>query len=169
MQKGAPTISDDLIAFNGADDCGHHKNSSIVIPWPEDDARGVEFNSKEYGIKSGHWFAGAMLAKRTCDGSCSYETFRLERVMNVGDWWKPDCHGRHFNCCKTAFRPYDLAVTTCLVLLCLHFPNWAEVLVSTDGTSENWQDASWIIKQALGRDVLVRIDENSDLQALEMS
>ncbi len=55
---------------------------------------------------NGPWFAGAVLQARSCDGDCSHETFRL---------YRSDQH--YFGFCKTACKPYDIAVTAALIIV----------------------------------------------------
>jgi hypothetical protein len=46
---------------------------------------------------------------------------------------------RYFDCCKTLYKPYDLAVQTCLVIAahCLG----EAIAVSSDGSMNEWQEA----------------------------
>ena len=87
---------------------------------------------------SGAWFAGLKLKHRSCGGDCSHETFSLPVEMKKQDWQEPigkishyDQHGKpvyndpqeiglYFNCCKTAYKPYDLAVIICLIIAKYH-------------------------------------------------
>jgi len=115
---------------------------------------------------SGTWFAGLKLKKRTCDGDCSHETFSLPLEVEKEDWQKPigrishyDSGGRpvyndpkevglYFQCCKTAFKPYDLAVIICLIIAKHHLNN--QILISSDGRIENWKDGMVICQKILG-------------------
>lgn len=143
--KGRPELTAELIAFNGADECGHPKDKSIVIPWPTTDAGGVQAGAGQ----AGSWFAGATLQTRTCDGSCSYESFIFERVMTVADYQrekKPE--GPFSDFCKTAFRPYDLAVTAALIIAKHHLGK--ELTVRSDGTAAQWFDGAMLCHSLLG-------------------
>lgn len=115
---------------------------------------------------SGTWFAGLKLKKRTCGGDCSHETFSLPLEVEKEDWQKPigrisyyDSRGRpvyndpkevglYFQCCKTAFKPYDLAVIICLIIAKHHLNN--QILISSDGRIENWKDGMVICQKIVG-------------------
>ena len=102
--RGKPEASLKCVWFNGAENCGHPKNSCIVIPWPTTDAHGIGTSEE---AESGNWFAGTTLNTRCCDGDCSYETFMFARDISKEEFLQPsDEHkGLYFACCKTAFRP----------------------------------------------------------------
>jgi hypothetical protein len=155
MGTGRPELTDDLIAFNGSDDCGHPKDASVVIPWPTEDAGGVQAGA---GL-AGSWFAGATLETRTCDGSCSYESFVIERVMDVPDYQRgrrPT--GPFFECCKTAFRPYDLAVTATLIIATHHLGG--ALIVRSDGEAAHWFDGAMLCQSFLGYGLDFKLDES---------
>lgn len=57
-------------------------------------------------------------------------------------------HGRFFGFCKTAFKPYDLAVQAALVVAA-HYLDEA-VVVSSDGSLEEWEDAIALCERVLG-------------------
>ena len=115
---------------------------------------------------SGTWFAGLKLKHRTCGGDCSHETFGLP--MRIG---KDDCQksigkishydqdgkpvyndaiavGRYFEFCKTAYKPYDLAVIICLLIAKHHLKE--QILISSDGAIDNWRDAMLVCQKILG-------------------
>lgn len=133
--KDSPTVERDFIGFNGLEHCGHAANSDISIPWPSDTAGGIGSNATAI---DGEWFAGSTLQHRTCNGDCSYESLWFERVMKPELWQEPE-NGLYFECCKTAFRPYDLAVTAFL-LIAKHYLK-DKIAVSTDGEQPQWDDA----------------------------
>lgn len=115
---------------------------------------------------SGRWFAGLKLKHRSCSGDCSHETFSLPCVMEKEDWQKPigkisyyDVDGKpvyndpkeiglYFNCCKTAYKPYDLAVIICLIIAKHHLGK--DILVASDGDIEQFQDGMVICQKILG-------------------
>lgn len=117
---------------------------------------------------SGQWFAGANLNSRTCGGDCSHETFRLECVYKpFADWDKPhgkysniinqdgtrnlnapNTVGKYFSFCKTAYKPYDLAVIICLIIA-KHYLGDA-IIVHSDGEIENWSDGMEICQRLFG-------------------
>jgi len=115
---------------------------------------------------SGTWFAGLKLRQRTCCGDCSHETFSISLKIEKEDWHKPleeisyyDQNGKpvyndpkevglYFDCCKTAYKPYDLAVIICLIIAKHHLKE--QIIVSSDGRLENWQDGMLICQKILG-------------------
>ncbi len=115
---------------------------------------------------SGTWFAGLKLKHRSCGGDCSHETFGLPLETEKGDWQKPigrishyDQYGKpvyndaeevglYFEFCKTAYKPYDLAVIICLIIAKHHLKE--QVLVTSDGAIDNWQDGILICQKILG-------------------
>lgn len=145
--KGAPKITSGRISFNGVRDCGHPEHHELGIAWPAKDAGGVA-NPWTENSKSGEWYAGAEIEARTCGGDCSHETFYIERVLQPTDYLKPDDGGRYFNCCKTAFKPYDVAVTAALIILRRHLGD--EIEITSDGEDQHFFDGKMICQMALG-------------------
>lgn len=147
MGDGEPEITDETIWFNGKTSCGHTR-ANFGIAWPSDEPTkfGVAPDGKE--AVDGGWFAGVKLNQRACDGDCSHETFGFKREMGLRDWDKPDENGRYFAFCKTAFKPYDLAVNTCLIIIKHYLGDRIEV--SSDGRMKDWQDAMGICENAFG-------------------
>lgn len=114
---------------------------------------------------SGTWFAGLKLRNRSCGGDCSHETFSLPLKIDKEDWQKPigkisyyDANGKpvyndpkevglYFQCCKTAYKPYDLAVIICLIIARHHLGK--DLLVSSDGELSHWQDGMLICQKIL--------------------
>jgi len=68
-------------------------------------------------------------------GEDGHETFVLDRTTF------------DFSFCKTAQKPYDLAVTTCLVIA-KHYLK-GEIDISSDGGAEDWKQAIDICKKEL--------------------
>ncbi|MDD3473332.1 MAG: hypothetical protein PHS86_11150 [Syntrophaceae bacterium] len=115
---------------------------------------------------SGTWFAGLKLKQRTCPGDCSHETFSLPLEIEKDSWQKPieaishyDQYGKpvyndkkeiglYFECCKTAYKPYDLAVIICLIIAKHYLKE--NIQVSSDGDIEQWQDGMLICQKILG-------------------
>jgi len=121
------------------------------------------------------WFAGAQLESRVCAGDCSHETFSLEQKLETTltrydgskyelepegefrDYTNQDGTqdknpeneiGKYFQCTKTAYKPYDLAVTVCLVIAKHHLRE--NITVHSDGTMENWHEAMQLCHHFLG-------------------
>jgi hypothetical protein len=57
-------------------------------------------------------------------------------------------NGLYFDFCKTAFRPYDMAVTACLVIAKHYLQD--RIVVRSDGDDDQWQDAKWLCQIELG-------------------
>lgn len=132
---GNPIINDDEVVFNGLRNCGHQKRN-LPIPWPAQIVKsGVAPSNSDPVV--GAWFAGVILSQRACNGDCSYETFYFPRVSE-----------EKFNFCKTAFRPYDLAVTVFLVIAKHHLGS--SISVKSDGDIMQWKDAIDIVCNAFG-------------------
>lgn len=112
------------------------------------------------------WFAGALLDRRECGGDCSHETFEFERISEIPDYQRrenPEGFEKTlnetplwFNCAKTAFKPYDLAVTAALIICKHHCP---DIQVHSDGEDEHWQDAKMVCMEWLGYGEDFKIDE----------
>jgi hypothetical protein len=172
--EGNPIINNKEVIFNGLRNCGHPKNSHIVIPWPAEIVKpGVAPNASQAVV--GSWFAGVLLNQRTCDGDCSYETFYFPRFLP--QTYKPiepvTCYdlsgrpfcsdrqlvGKYFDCCKTAFRPYDLAVTAFLVTVKHHLVDG--IIVRSDGELVQWMDAMRLCHESLGYGLDFQLRERS--------
>jgi hypothetical protein len=170
--RHAPTFGPESIVFNGTADCGHPVNARIIIPWPSRDAGGMATASDHENPICGTWggvlgeaiTGGAGLAiiqTRLCNGNCSYEPFRVDRVLAPDIGERPDAEGRYIRFCKTAFRPYDLLVTAALLIFKNHFP--VEFQVFTDGEDAHWFDAKLICAVTLGYGMHYAIDPTSEL------
>jgi hypothetical protein len=172
--KGKPIINSNEVIFNGLRNCGHPKNSHLVIPWPAPVVKpGIALSSSQAVV--GSWFAGVVLNQRACNGDCSYETFYFPRVLpqryepaqpvTYCDMsGHPVCNGKllvgkYFDFCKTAFRPYDLAVTAFLVIAKHHLSE--RILVRSDGTMMHWIDAVKLCQNVLGYGLDFQLGERS--------
>jgi hypothetical protein len=160
LGEGAPEITPEMIRFNGPEDCGHPKNSAISIPWPTLHAQGV-IDGK--GRAAGNWFAGATLDARCCDGSCSYETFDFPREFDMSEYVqarKGKTPPQYFACCKTAYRPYDLAVNAFLVIAKHHLGD--KVHVSSDGELQHWLEGIALCRIYLGYEETYEFSDGPD-------
>jgi hypothetical protein len=115
---------------------------------------------------SGTWFAGLKLRQRTCGGDCSHETFDLPLEIEKDDWHEPIGEISHYNqngspvyndkkevglyfeFCKTAYKPYDLTVIICLIIAKHYLKE--QIIVSSDGTLDNWKDGMLLCQKILG-------------------
>ena len=153
LGEGEPQIDEEEVWFNGAKNCGHPKDD-FSIAWPSRDAQGIAAPGED--VKVGTWFAGVELQKRSCDGDCSHETFVFPRVLKPHEWEKPRKNGLYFDFCKTAFKPYDLAVTAFLVIAKHYLGD--SLIVHSDGDEPHWQDARWLCQLELGYGLEFRLD-----------
>jgi len=160
--ENEPIITDNEVYFNGLRNCGHKKNGHLVLPWPSSKTKFGTAPNTEVAI-DGNWWAGVTLNQRACDGDCSYETFGFPRTVErehiIGEiayrkmsgevvYNEPKKVGKYFNCCKTAFRPYDLAVNIFLIIT-KHYLG-EKILVSSDGDFQHWIDGAKICQNAFG-------------------
>jgi len=104
---------------------------------------------------AGQWFAGAELRSQTCGGDCSHETFALPQVFDTRGCEHED--GRYFDCCKTAYKPYDLAVQ-CVLVIAKHYLG-AALVVSSDGGKQHWAEAQAICELVFGYGADFVLDE----------
>ena len=86
-------------------------------------------------------------------GDEGHEGFLLECIYKPYTTQQPDDRyddgiERHFDCCKTARKPYDLAVTAVLIAAKRHFGT--DILVSSDGEGSEWDPARDLCQDALG-------------------
>src|SRR6266851_323091 len=151
---GEPEITGEYLGLNGAADCGHAKDESIVIPWPSPTAGGIGTGEE---AKAGSWYAGTTLNTRTCNGDCSYESFYLPRTWRPGRDATHDSEGgylilgedgKRFAFCKTAYRPYDVVVTALLILAKRHFGE--AIRIASDGEDRDWEDGRILAAVACG-------------------
>ena len=187
--KDHPVISADEIRFNGLEKCGHQRRN-LGITWPSKSASGISKNGVDTTlaeIANSKWFGGAQLETRACDGDCSHETFslqqKLETVLERGDGTTFTCEpegkfvrwvnqdgireknpesevGKYFQCTKTAYKPYDLAVTVCLVIAKHHLKEG--IIVRSDGTMNNWHEAMQLCQHFLGYGLEFNLDDDAD-------
>jgi hypothetical protein len=144
--ENTPTITDDLIRFNGVTDCRHPENEDIVIPYPAPDARGVGPNST--AIEGDFYGWGVTLRHRCCNGRCSFESFALAREIDLRSNQDPDENGMYGESVKTGFRPYDIAVTAALLIAKRHLGD--RFVVQTNGAEAQWSDGKRLCQKVLG-------------------
>jgi len=175
--EGKPEIKANEIAFNGLEKCGHEERN-LGITWPAKGASGVNLAYKKGEPEptdtivtqlsgeqetlavndsdvDGTWFAGCKLNQRTCGGDCSHESFILKRIFKAD--YEQEREGKLFSCCKTAYKPYDLAVISCLIIAKQHLGE--EISVHSDGSSEDWSDGRILCQKLLGYGEDFKLDE----------
>lgn len=142
---GEATFDGDEIAFNGPLECGH---AGVVIagtPWPSPDAHGLAGASPLAVVEE---VAFTLLPARVCNGDCSCEPFSLPRVLRARPTQLLDEDGLVFDSCKTAFRPYDLAVTAVLIAAKHHLGE--QIAIRSDGEAAQWTDAQALCDRLFG-------------------
>lgn len=150
--EGGPEFTDDVLCFNGSITSHSLCKADISIPWPTENAEGIAIVADAEPI-AGRWFAGDTLLSRCCDenGDGSYETFCIPRILEDREWQTPE-NGLYFECCKTGFRPYDLNVQCCLIVFKEYFGD--SILVFSDGTDKQWNEARDVCQHVLGYGLL---------------
>lgn len=154
---GRPDITDKKVWFNGSEEQRigvWTTDEQISIPWPSDTAGITDPVADPIATKtSGTWFAGNLVSQRvapideaTGKGSGSYETFAIDVIEKQSEWNKGE--KLIFNFTKTAYRPYDLTVTACLIAFKHHFGD--VVKVSSDGEEKDWMDGRVLCNNVLG-------------------
>ena len=131
LGTGLPEITDEYIQFNGIRHCGHQKVEGPVVIFPAEDACDID---SDHGKLFAVAFLG-LVTKRRCDGQCCHD-----------DFWLGKQYDRGF--CKTAFKPYDVAVTAALIIAKHH---WGENFeITSCGSDAQWSDAKLICERILG-------------------
>jgi hypothetical protein len=121
----------------------------------------VEYDAFGFGTGGSddplHRFQIRLAAKGEClmmDGeetvAAGVVSHAVARHLTIGIQEKsmPDFDGRTFTCCKTAFRPYDVAV--CAVLLIAKRHLGTRISVRTDGDDAQWFAAKMLCQTVLG-------------------
>jgi hypothetical protein len=142
---GPPEITDELIIFNGLNDCGHPDDEEIVVPYPSEDAEGIGPSSTAVDQDSNGLIVH--IKHRCCNGRCSYEPFSFPMFLPMEGRF-PDNAGLYVQGTKTAFRPYDIAVTAALLVAKKYLKN--DLVVHTNGGDCQWADARRICQSTLG-------------------
>jgi hypothetical protein len=146
LGTGPPEITAELIRFNGPADCGHPANEELVIPYPTDEADGV--GPSTTAIVGDFYGVGVLVKHRCCNGSCCYETFTLQKSMELHPGDEPEEHGLYIEYVKTGFRPYDVAVTATLLIAKRHLGD--RFIINSNGADAQWSDARRLCQEVLG-------------------
>jgi hypothetical protein len=157
---GEPVLGDEEVVFNGNTHCGHPQNKNVVIPWPSDNPKFGVAKSGEQALCD-TWFAGVVLNQRMCNGDCSYETFYFPRRIPQRS---TERNGYYFDCCKTAFRPYDLAVQVFLIIAKHHLGK--AIVVESDGNARQWLDAVKLCENVLDYGSDFELGEQGSLEKM---
>ena len=82
-------------------------------------------------------------------GELAHESFLLERVTDIsGFTQRDDDDGLIFKFCKTAQKPYDIAVCSALIIAKKHFGE--SIVISSDGDNEEWEESKALCQKILG-------------------
>jgi hypothetical protein len=97
-------------------------------------------------------------------GDNQHETFFLERdtpKLEFEQWYEHGKNGKThlFNFCKTARKPYDLLV--CANLIIAKKKLGKEIIISSDGSNEEWQEAKDLCQKHLGYGALFDIERGT--------
>lgn len=90
-------------------------------------------------------FNGDALA---CSGDFSHEAFDIPRIDKEDSWHKMDECGVFGGFTKTARKPYDIAVTSALIVLKHYLGEDCEI--SSDGKDKDWFEAKMLCDKLFG-------------------
>ncbi len=165
--QNVPLINAQDLAFNGLEKCGHEEHN-IGLAWPSKTANGVKPDhtfSELAELTKGNWFAGRELETRVCGGDCSYETFAITQQIPQEQIKNAEKNGYIFNCTKTNYKPYDLAVNVVLIIAKHHLKN--DIVVYSDGDDSNWVEGVQLVQHFLGYGEDFKLDPRSILEEAE--
>lgn len=131
LGTGVPEITDDYLHFNGVRDCGHEKVEGPVVVFPTKFACGIDSSAATRLIETPIM---TFATERRCGGQCCHDDFLLCRQYR-GGW------------CKTAFKPYDMAVTAALLIASHHYGE--NIKITSCGSDAQWWDAKLICQRVL--------------------
>src|SRR5579885_111622 len=100
LGTGLPQITGDYIQFNGIRHCGHARIEGPVVLFSTEFAYGIDSAGSSRLIDTPLM---TFTIARRCEGQCCHDDFLLGKRYDRGF-------------CKTAFRPYDVAVTAALMI-----------------------------------------------------
>jgi len=89
-------------------------------------------------------------------GEGRHETFVLSR-LNYREEWQSGDSNMLFNFCKTARKPYDLFVCSCLIIAKNHLKN--DIKVTSDGEQHDWAEAIIHCQNSVGYGSRFKLDE----------
>lgn len=90
-------------------------------------------------------------------GELAHESFLLERVTDItGFTQRDEDNGLIFKFCKTAQKPYDIAVCSALIIAKKHFGE--SIRISSDGENHDWQEAKTLCENTLGYGEYLNMD-----------
>jgi hypothetical protein len=141
-----PEITAETICFNGLRDCGHPKPDRLVpmVFYPTEEAGGIDDGvTTSFNPKTLQTF----IERRRCDGQCAHDAFLFPRVLVQG-LGGDAARKLSSDFVKTAFKPYDVAVTAALLIAKRYLQE--EIVVHSDGSDAQWADARRLCQAHLG-------------------
>ena len=97
-------------------------------------------------------------------GDNGHETFYIPVFLKKPDYQRKFSQPKNevFAFCKTAYKPYDLNVTACLIVFKHHFGEC--FLISSDGESTDWDKAREVCQKILGwgKDFILRREDETE-------
>jgi hypothetical protein len=135
-----PAFGVDHLSINGMEKLPQYASPEEIVAFLRHyDVRTLYLDSQEEFYANGE------------DGS--HESLYIERVFDTGDYCSRDDNGFLFSFCKTAQKPYDIAVTALLIAFVNHFPEACRL--SSDGDREEWEAGLRLAEDALGRSLMI--------------
>lgn len=113
---------------------GYHKDDAVRLVYEYDEVKKKPELSPD-------------LVRFNGAGGLGHETFYFERVVAKGDMGTVR-NGRVFSFCKTARKPYDVAVTACLIAAKHCFGD--DIKISSDGDDLCWMAGCELCQKTVG-------------------
>lgn len=154
LGTGCPVVSRQEIAFNGRIRCRHpHGGDTSVFTRLLAVASLLSMAPDQRETASRQLWEEEH-SQRRCPGNCAFETFWFPRVAPRGAV-DTDGSGRFCDRTKTAFRPYDIAVTSALLIARHHLGD--DMRLDSDGGQVQWWEARLLCQSVLGYGFKVRL------------
>ena len=125
-----------------------HGAEKIIL---EAQARGITI-ADGFGDNAGYWENTESRVAFNGLGENAHETFAWEKICPMQPDWRR-AEPMFFDFCKTQEKPYDAAVTACLLWLKECYGDAVEI--SSDGTWQEWRAGRDIFHAAFGYDAPV--------------
>ncbi len=119
--SGRPVTSMTQVLFNGRERC-RHQRAQRLDP--------------------------AANRPRWCGGRCAHDSFTVELEYDPYSLWERSRDGSFLDRFTTAHKPYDVAVTACLLMLSHRFG--PTISVTSDGGASQWHDGRHLALLACG-------------------
>jgi hypothetical protein len=152
--KGQPVINRQEIAFNGRIRCRHPVPSETAAFAQMLRVASLLSMPEEQREEESRRLWEEEHSQRRCPGSCDFETFWFPRAVprKAG---LPSSDGAVWDRTRTGYRPYDVAVTSALLIARHHMGE--SISIASDGGEAQWWDARLLCQSVLGYGLRVRI------------